>query len=74
MTDGKMMAAAAQFTPQPLFERPRELFTLEFRDDGLHTKDVTPDGRKFLLVLRSREKPIPPRLMVVTDWQAKLGK
>ena len=74
LTGGKIMAAAVRFTPQPLFERPRELFTQEFRDESLHAKDVTPDGKKFLLVLRTREKPIPPRLMVVTDWQAKLGK
>jgi hypothetical protein len=35
--------------------------------------DVTADGKKFLAVLNPRQKPQPPRLTVVTDWQARLG-
>jgi hypothetical protein len=68
------MAVSMQLTPRLQAERPRELFPIDFRDDRLHAKDVTADGSKFLMVLRPREKPQPPRLMVVTDWQAKLGR
>jgi hypothetical protein len=53
--------------------RPRQLFSAEIAD-GIHTKDVSPDGSKFLLVLRSRDKPQPARLTVVTDWSAQVGK
>ena len=51
----------------------RELFAAEI-SDGIHTKDVSPDGSKFLLVLKSRDKPPPVRLTVVTDWSAQVGK
>jgi hypothetical protein len=35
---------------------------------------VSKDGSRFLFVLKSREKPQPPRLTVVTDWLAQAGK
>jgi hypothetical protein len=36
--------------------------------------DVTADGKKFVVVMKSREKPVPPRLTVVTDWQGSRAK
>ena len=68
-----VMAATVTFTPELGAGRPRELFSAEIFD-GLHTKDVSPDGSKFLLVLKSRDKPPPARLTVVTDWSAQVGK
>ena len=73
MLGGKVMAAALQFVPQLQAARPRELFTIDLLEGRLHSLDVTADGKKFLAVLNPRQKPQPPRLTVVTDWQARLG-
>ena len=75
MPDGKsplpkIMAVGIQFAPTPRPERPRELFQVDYKFDGLHTRDVSADGKKFLLVLRPRQKQPPLNLTVVTDWQA----
>jgi eukaryotic-like serine/threonine-protein kinase len=74
VSGGKVMAAALQFVPQLQAARPRELFTIDLLEGRLHSLDVTLDGKKFLAVLNPRQKPQPPRLTVVTDWQARLGK
>jgi len=66
----KIMAVPIQFAPTPRPERPRELFQVDYRWESIHSKDVSADGKKFLLVLRSRQKQPPPNLTVVTDWQA----
>ena len=68
-----MMAAGLTLSPELKAERPRELFAADI-SDGLHTKDVTKDGGRFLVVLKSRDKPQPPRLAVVTDWYPPPGK
>jgi Tol biopolymer transport system component len=68
-----MMAAAVTLSPELKAGRPRELFAAEIAD-GLHTKDVSKDGGRFLVVLKSRDKPQPPRLAVVTDWYPPPGK
>ena len=68
-----MMAAAVSFSPELKAERPRELFAAEIAD-GIHTRDLSKDGGRFLIVLASREKAPPPRLTVVTDWRAQTGK
>jgi hypothetical protein len=70
----KVMAVAVQLSPRLQIGRPRELFSIDFREALLHTKDVWDDGKRFLMVLSSRESPLPARLTLVTDWQAKLGK
>ena len=66
----KIMAVPIQFAPTPRPEQPRELFQVDYRWESIHSKDVSADGKKFLLVLRSRQKQPPPNLTVVTDWQA----
>jgi Tol biopolymer transport system component len=66
----KIMAVPIQFAPAPRPERPRELFQVDYRWESIHSKDVSADGKKFLMVLRSRQKQPPPNLTVVTDWQA----
>jgi Tol biopolymer transport system component len=65
-----MMAVSLTFSPELTADRPRELFGAEIAD-GIHTRDVSKDGSKFLIVLKAREKPQPPRLTVVTDWHAQ---
>ena len=65
-----MMAVSLTFSPELTANRPRELFGAEIAD-GIHTRDVSKDGSKFLIVLKAREKPQPPRLTVVTDWHAQ---
>ena len=66
----KIMAVPIQFGPAPQAGQPRELFQVDYRWESIHSKDVSADGKKFLLVLRSRQKQPPPNLTVVTDWQA----
>jgi Tol biopolymer transport system component len=70
-TTTKMMAVPVTYSPRLEAQAPREVLTAEMQD-GLHTKAVTADGSKFLVVLKSREKPPVVRLIAVTDWQAKL--
>jgi len=73
--DGKMMAAAIQAGPQGIrAETPRVLFLAEFRNGALHEFDVTPDGRRFLLILDSRTEGRTERLTVVSNWQAALRR
>ena len=74
LTGGKIMAASIAFQPQPKAERPRELLTGDHVENRMHSYDVTADGKKFVVVMKSREKPVPPRLTVVTDWQARRAK
>ena len=65
-----VMAVALTLSPELKAGRPRELFKADIFD-GLHTKDVMPDGSKFLVVQKSRETPPPARLTVVTDWSGR---
>ena len=65
-----IMAVALTLSPELKAGRPRELFKADIFD-GLHTKDVMPDGSKFLVVQKSRETPPPARLTVVTDWSGR---
>ena len=66
----KVMAVPIQFAPTPRPERPRELFQVDYKYEALHSKDVSADGKKLLMVLRPRQKQPPATLTVVTDWQA----
>ena len=62
-----------QLTPSLRAEQPRELFAIDFVAEALHPRDITGDG-KFLFVLHPREKPDPPRLTVVTNWEARTAR
>jgi Tol biopolymer transport system component len=66
----KIMAVPIQFAPTPRPGRPRELFRADIRAGIMHPKDVSADGKKFLLVLGPRQKQPTVNLTVVTDWQA----
>jgi len=70
---GRVMAVSIQAGPQGIrAEPPHSLFTAEFSDGTLHEFDVTSDGQRFLIVLRSAESRRP--LTVVSNWQASLRK
>jgi eukaryotic-like serine/threonine-protein kinase len=69
--ESRIMAASIEYTPALQARRPRELFSVVFKDEAMHSKDVTADGSKLLMLLRSRQKQSAPGLTVVTDWQAR---
>ena len=54
-------------------ERYRELFAVDFVAGCLHSRDIAADGR-FLFVLHPLVKPDPPRLTVVTNWEARTAR
>ena len=62
-----------QTAPTLRAEQPRELFAIDFVAEDLHPRDVAADGR-FLYVLHPREKPDPPRLTVVTNWEVRTAR
>jgi serine/threonine protein kinase len=73
--DGKMMAAAVQFTGQSLqAATPKALF--QTRIEGItrspHKYDVTADGQKFLINSMPEQAPQPITLYV--NWPAALKK
>ena len=70
----KMFAVPVQPAPTLRAEQPRELFAIDdAADNVLHGIDIAADGR-FLFVLNPREKPDPPRLTVVTNWEARTAR
>ena len=69
----KTFAVPIQTAPTLRAEQPRELFAIDFVAEDLHPRDVAADGR-FLYVLHPREKPDPPRLTVVTNWEARTAR
>ena len=71
---GKVMAVSLQTSPQGVrAEPPRVLFEADYQNGNLHQFDVTPDGQRFLLVLRPTDQNSTP-LTVVSNWQAALRK
>ena len=69
----KTFAVPVQPTPTLRAEQPRELFAIDVAAESLHPSDIAADGR-FLVVLHPREKPDPPRLTVVTNWEARTAR
>jgi len=70
----EMMAVALQTGPLGVrAEPPRMLFTAAFATGGLRQFDVTPDGKRFLMILSSGPANDTP-LTVVANWQAALRK
>lgn len=72
LPDGKLMAASIHLSPGLRAERPRELFASPMAIGGLHVYDVSPDGQRFLMVLKPRSSPEPLHLNVVTNWHRRL--
>jgi hypothetical protein len=53
-------------------ERPRALFGPDIRmrpDNVTRQFDVTPDGQRFLMILRSPDDDAPTQMTVVSNWQ-----
>ena len=63
------MRVALTVSPGRLQAEPRELVQAEIVD-GLDTKDVS-RMEEVLIVLKSRDTPLPARLAVLTDWHAR---
>jgi hypothetical protein len=55
---------------------PRKLFEVRYQGgEPVRTFDVTPDGRRFLMVERLEEVPTPPvELVLVQNWEEELKR
>ena len=72
--DGKMMAVPIRESGATLEPGlPVALFDTRTRQSLLGRYDVTPDGKKFLVVTRTVDREIPP-IVVVVNWLAGLKK
>jgi len=70
----KMMVAQIQTQPSLQVSTPRALFEGLYEVmDGPINYDVTPDGRRFLMVKMERSEA-PTELRVVTHWDRELRK
>jgi Tol biopolymer transport system component len=70
--EGTIMAVDLQLSPSLRAERPRELFRSTMVDGRLHSYAIGRDGKRFMMVLKPRLSPEPPRLTVVTNWRRRL--
>jgi Tol biopolymer transport system component len=50
------------------FNKPRALFPFGYLFAGTRTYDISPDGRKFLMVKPSVKQVAPTTITVVTNW------
>jgi hypothetical protein len=70
---GELMAATVHIDPRGVSsERPRALFGPDIRmrpDNVTRQFDVTPDGQRFLMILRSPDDDAPTQMTVVSNWQ-----
>ena len=70
----KMMVAEVRTDPAVSISKPRALFEGLYEVmDGPINYDVTPDGRRFLMVKMERSEA-PTELRVVTGWDRELRK
>ena len=70
----KMMVAEVRTEPALAISKPRALFEGLYEVmDGPINYDVTPDGRRFLMVKMERSEA-PTELRVVTGWDRELRK
>ena len=70
----KMMVAEVRTDPALAISKPRALFEGPYEVmDGPINYDVTPDGRRFLMVKMDRSEA-PTELRVVTGWDRELRK
>ena len=70
----KMMVAEVRTEPAVSISKPRALFEGLYEVmDGPINYDVTPDGRRFLMVKMERSEA-PTELRVVTGWDRELRK
>jgi Tol biopolymer transport system component len=73
--DGDVMAASIQTSSSGVrVESARELFSAEFQSTSLQEFDVTPDGKRFIMIINPKNETSQDRLTVVTNWKAALRK
>ena len=71
-----MMAATITSTPSFSIGTPRKLFEGIFTvSSGSRSYDVTPDGRRFIMVQRHEQVPLPvSQVVVVQNWSEELKR
>jgi hypothetical protein len=73
----RMMAASVSLAPVLQIGPPRVLFTVPFVTPlalGPPTWDVTPDGRRFVMVKASDEELQPSVIAIVEGWYEELKR
>ena len=73
----KMMAAAIQTAPTLIAGKPRMLFEQHFEKSIFPFEanyDVSPDGKRFLLVVPSEGESTPAQINVVLNWSDELRR
>lgn len=75
---GQFMKAQVKTTPELSASRPTVVFESNFRhrfdEPGYPSYDVSPDGRRFLMVKPSDVAAAPARLNVVVNWFEELKR
>lgn len=74
---GKMMAVETRLEPDLVVGPPRVLFeTSAFTDPDPEFRqyDVSPDGRRFVMIGTAEGLTTPPRLAVVLEWFSELSR
>jgi Tol biopolymer transport system component len=71
----KMMAVTIQAALEPAIGTPRTVFEGSYVSyaGGGNSYDVSPDGRRFLMV-KSEEKTTPTQINVVLNWGEELRR
>jgi hypothetical protein len=77
-TSEGLMVVDVGTDPALAFGTPRLLlpgnFMIDSREDGARAYDVSPDGRRFLMLVAQRSATPPPTINVLIDWIAELRK
>jgi len=74
-TDGKMMSVSIRTIPTFSAEPPKELFDVSqmyFPNNPITNYDITPDGKRFILVRNSHTSANVPYFNVVLNWTEDL--
>jgi len=71
--NGALMATTIHIDPRSVrSDKARALFGPDIRirpDTVTRQFDVTPDGQRFLMILRSPDDDAPTQMTVVSNWQ-----
>jgi serine/threonine-protein kinase len=73
----KLMAAAVETTPTFVASKPRLMFEQHFEKSIFPFEanyDVSPDGKRFLLVVPSEGESAPAQINVVLNWSEELRR
>ena len=70
----KLMAVPVQMQPDLRPGKSRELFEGTVPNDQVRRYDLTPDGRKFLMIKEGQQKSAPAQINVVLNWSEELKR